>query len=216
MNINQPVLVLNAGWMPIGTTQLFTALSDMNSSKSPKLALKIEYFKDEEGSYHLDKPTEILPLYWDEWITLSPREIDMESVRTPNLEIRVPTVVITKSFDKMPKKTFKPTKRNLYAQYGGICYWTGKKMSLNEMNREHVISRDEWRKRGLPGSPDNWKNLAPTDPKINHLKGNMSPKEFQKKYGYKPQYELKEPKEVPASILIQALQPDWSIFVKNT
>jgi hypothetical protein len=214
MNLNQQVLVLNAAWQAIGTTPLCTALSDMNSSKSPKLAIKIEYFKDEEGNYHLDKPTEIIPLGWDEWITLSPREFDVDVVRTPRLEIRVPTVVITKTYSLMPKKTFKPTSRNVYNMYNGICYWSGEKLSFHDASIEHIISKDEWKKKNLPGSPNTWKNLAPAKKKINHLKDNMNPKDFEKKYGYKPQYKLKEPKEVPASILIKALQPDWSIFVK--
>jgi 5-methylcytosine-specific restriction endonuclease McrA len=212
VNIHQPVLLLNAAWQPLGTVPLFKALADMNSIRSPKLALKIEYFKDEKGAYHLDQPTEIIPLRWDEWITLSPREFDEESVRTPNMEIRVPTVVITKTYNKIPKKMFRPTKRNLYEKYKGVCYWTGEKLSFSEMTIEHVVSKDEWRQKSLDGSPNTWKNLAPAHPKVNHLKGNMSPEEFQKKHGYKPQYKLEEPKPIPASILIRAIKPDWAIF----
>lgn len=214
MDINQPVLILNSSWLPIGTAPLHKVLADMNSFKSPKMSLKIEYFKDESGNYHLDKPTEIIPLKWEEWVSLSPRELDAESVRTPNLEIRVPTVAITKSYNKMPKKTFKPTKKNLFNQYDGICYWTGKKLSYSEMTIEHIVSKDEWFKSKRDGSPNNWNNLAPADPKVNHLKANMCPKEFERKFGYTPQYKLKEPKPVPTTVLLQALKPDWAIFVK--
>lgn len=211
-NIHEPVLVLNAAWLPIGTTPLYKALADMSSSRSPKLALKIEYY-EEDGNYFFDKPTEILPLKWEEWITLSPRPYDAFPIRTPKLEVRAPTIVISKSYDKIPKKIFRPTKRNLYNQYNGVCYWTGKKLSYHEMTIEHIVSKDEWSRSGKEGSPNNWKNLAPAHPKINHLKANMNPAEFQKKHGYKPQYPLKEPKSVPASVLIQAIKPDWAIFV---
>lgn len=206
------VLVLNANWQAINVVSIETALGDMNSRQNPKVALKIEYAKV-NNEWDFSAQTEITPLNFDEWTAISPRDFDTESIRTSNLVLRVPTVIITKSFNKVPKKTFSPTLKNLFERYGGKCYWTGKDLSLKGSNIEHVISKDEWKKKGKQGSPNSWSNLAPSDPAVNSLKGNMSPEEFTAKHGYKPQYKLSEPKPVPASVLIKEMYPDWAPFL---
>jgi len=78
--LNIHVLVLNKSWKPIGHTTVKDALEDMNSSKYPKKALKIEYMKDDQGNFDFSAPTEVIPLSWKEWATLSPREFDEDSI----------------------------------------------------------------------------------------------------------------------------------------
>jgi 5-methylcytosine-specific restriction endonuclease McrA len=202
MNIYQPVLVLNAAWQPINTISLKRALEDMNSKYSPKLALKIEYHKNDVGTYDFDKPTELLPLEWDKWIQLNPREFDEESIHTINMEIRLPTVVITKTYNKIPKKTFRPTKKNLYERYGGKCVWTGDVVPYSKATIEHMTPKSR-------GGDNTWKNLAIASPEMNYKKSNKTTEEF----GVKPKYNLNEPKPIPASIMIKAIMPDWAIFI---
>jgi len=214
--LHKKVLVLNANWAPIGFCSVQTALQDMNSSKTPKLAIKVEYYKDDNGSYHFDMPIEMIPLRWDEWVELSPREVDVGKIRTSKLEIRVPTVLIAPKYKKIPFKKFRPTKSNLGDHYNYQCYYSGRKLSPKEMNVEHVISRDEWRRRGLPGSPNTWQNLAPCDVKLNHKKSNLTLKEFEEKFGYKPQYKLSEPPPVAIAINSGMMDEnsDWKFFIK--
>jgi 5-methylcytosine-specific restriction endonuclease McrA len=204
MNIlNRKVILLNAAWLPIGTTTVKNALEDMNSSKQPKKALKIEYLKGENGEYDFSAPSEILPLAWKEWATLSPREFDEDSIRTVSLELRVPTVVIVGSkYNKLPKKTFRPTKRNIYDQYGGRCVWSGEIIPYKSSTIEHMHPRSR-------GGNNSWSNLALASPELNRLKADRTPEEF----GVVPKYKLKEPKPVTAAFLIKSEHPDWAIFL---
>lgn len=206
--IYKKVLVLNKGFIPIATTTVKEALEDMNNIKSPKSALKIEYDQISKGKYDFSKPIEIIPLVWNYWQQLSPRDFDEDCVRTPNMIIRVPTVIVCPNYSKIPLKTFRATKKNIYKKYNGKDYWTGEDLSYNDCTLDHVKARSK-------GGSGDWDNIAPTSGKINRLKGNMDPKEFSEKFGYKPQYKLSEPKPVPSHLIIkESICPDWLLFLK--
>jgi 5-methylcytosine-specific restriction endonuclease McrA len=178
----------------------------MNSSKHPKKAIKIEYLKNADGTFDFSAPTEVLPLAWEEWVTLSPREFDEDSIRTVSMEIRVPTVLIVGSkYNKLPVKTYRPTKLNIYKHYNGVCGYTGKKLSYSNTTLDHVIPRS--RKGG-----NTWGNLVLCDGEINRLKADRTPEEA----GLKLKYKLSEPPPVTAQVLIKATNPDWSIFLLNS
>jgi len=202
--LNKSVLLLNKAWLPIGTTTVKSAMEDMNSSKHPKKALKIEY-AERDGKYDFSAPTEILPLDWKEWITLSPRDFDEDSIHTVSLEIRIPTVIIVGSnYNKLPVKTFRPTKKNLYDQYGGRCIWSGEVVPYKQATIEHMHPKSR-------GGSNTWGNLAIADPTLNRQKADRTPTEF----GVIPKYSLQEPKPVPAHVLIKSIMsPDWNIFLK--
>lgn len=203
--LNKHVLVLNRAWIPIGTCTVKKALEDMNSSKNPKKSLKIEYFKDSQGNYSFENPTEIIPLGWNEWITLPPREFDQESIHTVKMELRIPTVIIVGSnYNQMPVKTFRPTKKNIYDHYGGKCAYTGKSLTYKGMTLDHIIPRSR-------GGQNTWNNLVPCDGVINRLKADKTPEEA----GLKLKYKTSEPKPVPAHVLIKSvICQDWNIFLK--
>lgn len=201
--LNKSVLVLNKAWLPIATCTVKKAFEDLNSSKQPKKALKIEFLKDSKGNYDFSAPTEILPLAWSEWITIAPREFDEDTIHTTKLELRIPTVIIVGSnYNSLPKKTFRPTKRNLYNHYKGRCVWTGEVIPYKTATLEHMHPKS----RGGDGS---WKNLALATPELNRKKSDRTPEEF----GMIPKYKLSEPAPVTAAMLIQAVNPDWGIFL---
>jgi len=205
--INNKVLILNAAWLPIGVLSAKKVLEDMNSSRHPKKAIKIEYLIKKNGEPDYTNPTEIIPLAWDEWVTLCPRECDEDSIRTVSMEIRIPTVAIVGSnYNKLPIKTFRPTKKNLYDKYEGKDFWTGEKLSYCETTIDHIHPKSK-------GGNNSWGNLAITSAKINRLKSDMDAKEFTIRHGYKPQYKLKNPQPVTAHVLIKTLNPDWGIFL---
>lgn len=203
--LNKPVLVLNKAWIPIGTCTVKSAFEDMNSSKHPKKALKIEYLKDSKGNYDFSNPTEVLPLSWAEWSTLAPRDFDEDSIRSVKNEFRIPTVLIVGSnYNQMPVKTFRATKKNIFDHYKGICAYTGKQLTYKNMTLDHIQPRS--RKGG-----NTWSNLVPCDGETNRLKADKTPEEAGLKLRYKPS----EPKPVPAHILIKSvISPDWNMFLK--
>ena len=204
--LNHKVLILNANWFAIGTTPVKKALEDIVTGS--KVAMRIEWEQIGEEEWDFTKYIELMPLDWDAWSQLSPRPYDEDSIHTPNMEIRVPTVVMTTNYNKTPYKTFRPTKRNIYEKYKGKDYWTGEPLSYNDCTLDHVVPQSK-------NGKNSWTNLAPTSGKINRLKGSMDAHEFTKKYGYTPQYKLAEPPPVSAQILISVLNPDWGIFLNK-
>ncbi len=207
--LDNSVLVLNSGWQAISFCTMQKALERMNSSKSPRKALKIEYWKNEDGTYDFDKITEMIPLAWEEWIDLPLREFEEECIRTPKSEIRPIRTIICTKYSRMPIKTFRATKRNIYEASNGKDYWTGEDLPFKQATLDHLHPRSK-------GGGNTWTNLAITSSKVNRLKNDMSVKEFEEKHGYKPHYKLKEPKPVPATLLIkEALFHDWRPFLLN-
>lgn len=214
---NKKVLVLNRHFAPINTITLDRAINRMNSSKNPYSAICIEYGEDEIGNPDKGQVLDFRAMPWEEWVKLSPRKHDEYSLRTSSLNIRAPQVIITHNFNKTTfSGKLKPTNDNLFEVYGGKDYWTGKQLTRGQISKDHVISKDEWRRLELPGSYDQWSNLALTEKRINFLKGNMNPKDFEKKFGYSPQYKLHKqaPEKVRRLNILRDIMPiDWEMFI---
>jgi 5-methylcytosine-specific restriction endonuclease McrA len=203
--INKRVLVLNKHWIPVGWTNVADALSDVCSINESKMPLKIEYEKDENGEFNFEMPTELLPLDWKQWSSLSPREFDDCGINTPKLCLRIPTVVIARNYDSIPKSKIRPTKKVLFDMQKGLCGYSGKPLPYKKLNIEHKIPTSR-------GGKNNFPNLMLVDEQLNSKKGNKTPEEM----GWKPLFNFKEPPQMAASIKIirEAIEnPDWNIFL---
>lgn len=214
--LSQKVLVLNRNFTAINIITLERAVNRMNSARSPYDAIKIEYKIDENGNPDYEKVTEFRAIPWGEWTKLAPRPYDDFSMKTPNMELRIPQTIIAHSYSKPPKAhKLKPTNENLLKVYGGIDYWSGKILTKNSTSKDHVISQHHHRQNNTNHLKDGWDNLAPTHKKINELKGSMSPEEFMEKYPeYKPHYELRKtaPEKVRDLLIYNAVPKDWRLF----
>lgn len=215
MNIlDKPVcLCLNAGWSPIGTRSVREAILAMTANPSEKdraaVGLNIEYRQRDDGTYDFSQPLAMIPVAWEDWVKLPIREFD-EVLHSAKMTIRVPHVILAKNFHKMPLKKFRLSKKTIYDREQGRCAYTGKKLSLSGSTLDHVVSRDEWRRRGLEGSPDRFTNVVLCDPKVNFDKSNKPLKETNLKLRIVP----KEPNPVPVVALItEARDTDWKWFV---
>ena len=209
--INDKVLCLNNVWQAIGFCSVKKALEDMNSCKSPKKALKVEFWESSDGVFDFEQVVEMTPLAFEEWVNLPLRKYDPDScVRTCKLEIRAPRIVISPFYNKMPIKTFRPTKRNLYDRYGGKCIWTGETLSYKDSTIEHMQPRSK-------GGKNSWPNLGLAKARINRLKSDRTVEQFEKEEGFKQKYKLTEPPPIAASVLIkEAIYEEWRPFlIKN-
>lgn len=203
--LQKKVLVLNKSWLPIRFSTVQEALSDMNSKKTPKTALKIEYVHNPDGSYDFGAPLEILPLKWEEWMTLLPREHDEDSIRTPNMIIRVPTVVIATNYSAIPMRRFRPTKSVLYSLQKGKDAYTGLPISYNDANIDHILPRSK-------GGLSTFENQVITCKKINSKKADKMLAETDLTLHMRN----KEPMPMPATIQMikeSIEEPDWKIFL---
>lgn len=207
--LDQPiVLALNSAWLPIGVRSVREAILAMTacgpSSDRAAVALDIQYKQNEDGSLDFGEVVSMIPTDWDEWCKLPVRSHDA-SVNSARLNLRAPTVVIAKNYHKMPRKSFRPSKKTIYERDKGICQYTGQQLSYGKSTLDHVLAKSK-------GGKDTFENLVLCAPEVNHAKGNKSNKEAGLKLLRKPV----APLPVPAMALItQARHIDWSWFVNK-
>lgn len=64
------------------------------------------------------------------------------------------------------------SRKNIFIRDNLTCQYCGKKFDPKELTYDHVISRHEWRIRGLKGTPTRWENIVTSCKPCNHRKGN--------------------------------------------
>jgi 5-methylcytosine-specific restriction endonuclease McrA len=213
-------LNVNSNWRPLGYMMVRSAFTALNggadtfgvTGQPPARAFIIDYGKDEEGFYDFDQLIECRPIDWSEWIKQPIRGHD-SVVHTSKLEIRVPTVIMSVNMNEDPViKKGRPTNRDILIRDGYVCQYTNKKYPPSQLTVDHVISKDEWRRRGLPGSPDTWENMVACYKPLNHEKSNKTLAEMGLKLIRKP----KAPPAVRLSELIREIRhQDWKHFFEK-
>lgn len=208
------VLALNKSWQPIGTRSVREAIVAMNSCTSKStddraaVGLDIQYGENEDGSYDFENVIAMIPTHWDDWVKLPVLPFH-ESIKVPESEkiplglIRVPTIVIATNYNHMPLKTFRPSKKTIYARDKGLCQYSGKKLSYSEATLDHVLPRSK-------GGKDTFENMVLCAPDVNFKKGNKSNKEAGLKLS-------KQPKPLPPTpaiaLINEARHRDWKWFL---
>jgi len=201
-------LSLNANWQPIGFKTVKDAIIDMcgvtTNGKPKSLALDINYNIDDDGMPLLNEPLDMNPVKWEDWINLPVRAWDL-SINSVYMTIRVPTVIISTTYAKMPLKRFltRPSKDAIYNRDEGICQYTGKKITRRDASVDHIIPKSK-------GGEDSWTNLVLCSKEVNLKKGNKSNKEI----GLKLMKEPKKPTPMPMYAFIKdAKHEDWNHFL---
>lgn len=208
------VLNVNRLWTPLGYKMVRRAATDcmggLKGNSPPAQPFIIEYAKDNDGFYDFNQVIEIRPVTWEEWVSLPVRGHD-SVINTPSRQIRVPTVIMSVNMDKDPKIVKnKPSNKDILERDNYTCQYTGKQYERSELSVDHVISKDEWKRRGLPGSPDTWENMVASYRKINSDKSNKTLAEAGLRLIRKP----KAPPAVRLSSLIRDIRHhDWKHFL---
>ena len=202
------VLVLNSLYQCIGTLTPKKALIALNSSSDQNnivaKAIDVVYKTKEDGSLNLDELDYWQPLTFEQWILIKPRpEID-EIIHTSRLEIRCPHVIVT-NYSKMPMRRMRPVKSVLYNMQGGVCGYTGEKISMKSGTIEHRTPKSF-------GGRETFENLLVVKAEINHKRGNRPLEEL----GLKPLFHHKEPRPIPVSHTIKGcVHSDWRWFINT-
>lgn len=210
MNVlNQPVLSLNAIWLPISIKNVKEALIAMmggTDGKSPAaLAVNQEFSVNDDGDINWNDMIYATPVTWDEWIKLPVREGHDLAIHSCNMVIRAPRVIVQPNFSKMPIISPRPTKDAIRKRDGGKCQYTGKQLTWNESNIDHVIPRAQ-------GGKNTFDNMVLSCKDINSVKANRTPAQAGLKLIRKPV----APKSMPISMTFNvALHPSWIHFLPS-
>lgn len=210
-------LQLNKAWKPTGTKSVREAVIQLAGSgafhEPTDMAMDIEYEIDNEGNPNFNNVLSVMPVKWDDWCKLQIRKWDL-FISTANNKIRVPTVIISTTHEKMPVKLMRkiPTREDVRLRDGGICQYTGKKLDKNSATIDHIIPKSRWQKLGKKGSPDAWDNVVLCSRDINESKGNKLNSEIGLKLIKQPAV----PKPIAFYELInEAKHADWQMFIKK-
>jgi 5-methylcytosine-specific restriction endonuclease McrA len=204
--LNKPiVLSLNRAWQVIGhrtVKQALVALNGGNDDLPPALGMDIAYPKVDDDTFDFDRPLYVNPVAWAEWITLPIRDYDFV-VSTPRFLVRVPTVIISTQYDKMPMRIPRVTRQAIFERDAGVCQYSGEHVGKTGGNLDHVLPRDR-------GGKDSFENLVWAKKEINSLKANRLPHEAGLRLLRRP----KAPAPLPATAAIRdPKHPDWRHFL---
>jgi 5-methylcytosine-specific restriction endonuclease McrA len=189
-NLNRTtVLVLNRNWQAIHV-------------KSPAEALSMMYTDAATGLDILGED-QMIPYRWKDWINL-PHDVESDYVKTINGDIKIPKVIVLCKFNKVPMKRPKFSLSGVWTRDGGICQYTGKKLSKNEGNVDHVIPRSR-------GGKTDWCNCVLTHKEINAQKANRTPEEAGLKLIKPPTI----PRHMPTTFYIKNKHniKEWELFL---
>ena len=196
------VLKLNKLWKPVGVELVSKTICDLMTGVIE--AIDIVYMMNPDGTPNFEEHEYVNPVSWDEWVKLPVRPWDL-SIHSTHLNIRVPTVVITKNYSKMPEKKLKgkPTKEGLFIRDNGVDPYTGQELAYEEATIDHVLPLSR-------GGADTYENTVLTTKEINNKKGNKLNSEA----GLNLMFNPTQPKAIKVSHTIRkARHQDWRPFL---
>lgn len=183
------VLILNSSWQVIGVKNAKDAFVCLAS-----------------GSFTALQMPEMSPVKWEDWIGLPVREEDEFVLMSRERKMRIPTVIISVNYAKVPKRRPRLSNRAIYERDGGTCQYTGRKLRRGEGNVDHILPRDQ-------GGRTSWDNCVLADKKVNTIKANRTPEQAGLKLLKKP----KAPAELP--VMVNFANPynikDWEHFLNH-
>jgi len=183
------VLVLNRNWQAIHV-------------KSPAEALSMMYTDSATGLDILGED-QMVPYKWKDWINL-PIDSESDYVSTVNGNIKIPKVIVLCKFNKVPMKRPKFSLTGVWNRDGGICQYTGKKLSKNEGNVDHVMPRSR-------GGKTDWSNCVLAHKEVNAQKADRTPEEAGLKLIKPPTI----PRHMPTTFYIKNKHniKEWNMFL---
>lgn len=147
--ISNGVLVLNRNWLAIHVCSVQRAMSLLVQDLASVVT-------DDYQTYDFSS-----------WRDLS---IAMENIKedeflhTPNFKVRVPEIILLKSFHKVPPRAVKFNRRNIYLRDDFQCQYCGIKPAKEELTIDHIVPRAR-------GGKSEWENVVLACQKCNSRKG---------------------------------------------
>jgi len=93
-----------------------------------------------------------------------------EIVHSPSIDMKIPSVIRLKSYNKIPRINVNFNKKNIFLRDSYTCQYCGKKLSPNELTLDHVIPKKH-------GGKTNWVNIVAACENCNFFKSERTPKQ---------------------------------------
>ena len=186
----ETVLVLNRSWQAIHVKSPLEAMTMMYSDTATALDIRGEDY--------------MVPLKWQDWIKLPVEDESDDFIQTVRGNIKIPKVLVLCNYNKVPRKRPKFSPKAVWDRDEGTCQYTGRKLTPQEANIDHVIPRSR-------GGKTDWSNCVLTHKEVNSQKADRTPEEAGLKLIKKPQ----DPKELPSTFYIRNKHNvrEWDLFL---
>ena len=147
--LNEPSLVLNRSWFPIGTTTVRDAIC-------------LVY---REAARALD-PNDFRVHDFDSWASLSVAR-DEPCIRTVRLRIKIPEIIVLLDYDAIPQHRVAFSRRNIYKRDRCQCQYCGARPPMVELTLDHILPRSR-------GGKSTWENCVLACLRCNRRKANRT------------------------------------------
>jgi 5-methylcytosine-specific restriction endonuclease McrA len=186
----ETVLILNRNWQAIHVKSPLEAMTMMYSDSATALDIRGEDY--------------MVPLKWQDWIKLPIENEKDDFIQTVRGNIKIPKVLVLCNYNQVPRKRPKFSPKAVWDRDQGTCQYTGRKLTPQEANIDHIIPRSR-------GGKTDWNNCVLTHKEINSKKADRTPEEAGLKLIRKPQ----DPKELPSTFYIRNKHNvrEWDLFL---
>jgi len=136
----------------------------------------------------------------------SDKRLGEDWIQAVNFEIQVPRVVRLLHYDRIPRRTVRFNRRNLFARDEHTCQYCGTDFPPSQLSFDHVVPRSR-------GGKTTWENIVSCCFGCNSKKGGRTPQEARMKLIRAP----KKPRHSPllSMKLGQAKYESWRTFVQT-
>jgi len=186
------ILAMNSNYIPIRIISKYTAICKFYNNM-------VEFIYIKGNNWEAKN--------WEQWLELSSKNIwpeDTDFINSVNFRIAVPKVIRFLNYSKIPKVTFRLSRKSIYERDNFTCYICGKKFGESKLSIDHMrpVSR---------GGGNSWENMITCCVKCNWDKGDKTLDELRLKpkfMPYKPQ--MSNMQKLKASVT--TYQPEWKLF----
>lgn len=151
MIVNQPCLVLNKAWQPIG----FQPISVCIATLLREMGCVIH-------------PETYEPLTFVEWMKRAPA--DSRMIPTANKDVPAPCAIVLSEYGKRPPMKIGFNRQNLFRRDQHSCQYCGVQLPGSKLQVEHVFPSSR-------GGPTTWENTVAACNKCNSTKADKTPAE---------------------------------------
>jgi len=157
------VLALNRSWLAVHVLSVPRAFCLLFKGHA-------EVVSDDDGSWQTYD--------FDAWRELSelkstmgePPDDESDWISAVNFDIQVPRIIRLTAYNRVPSRTIRFNRRNIFLRDDHRCQYCGKRFALKRLSLDHVLPRSR-------GGGDSWENLVCACVTCNVRKGGRTPRE---------------------------------------
>lgn len=147
--LERPTLVLNKNWQAVDIRPVLSAFCKVYAGNARIVDTETYALCD-----------------WEDWANLRPKDDDF-TVKCVGGEIKVPEVIVTNDYGKIPRRTVTFNRRNLFLRDKNTCQYCGKKLKTCDVTVDHVNPKSK-------GGGSTWENCVVACIKCNSRKADKT------------------------------------------